>query len=58
MESVQEAFANCYCDEDQPLTVKMAAELADHLVNARFMQLIAAAHAASKRQYKPHRRKG
>jgi hypothetical protein len=53
LESVQEAFANCSCDEDQPLSVKMAAELADHLVNARFMQLIAAAHAAAKRQYKP-----
>jgi hypothetical protein len=52
MESVQEAFANCYCDEDQPLSVKMAEELADHLVNARFMQLIGAAHAAAKRRYR------
>lgn len=52
MESVQEAFANCYCDEAQPLSVKMAAELADHLVNARFMQLMAAAHGVSKRKYK------
>ncbi len=48
MELVQEAFAKCYGDEDQPLSVKMAAELADHLVNARFMQLIAAAHASAK----------
>jgi hypothetical protein len=52
MESVQEAFASCYCDEDQPLSVKMAAELANHLVNARFMQLIAATHGAAKRKYK------
>jgi hypothetical protein len=49
MESVQEAFARCFCDESQPLSVKMAAELADHLVNARFMQLIAAAHYVAKR---------
>jgi len=48
MESVQEAFALYYCDESQPLSVKMAAELADHLVTARFMQLIAAAHALTK----------
>jgi hypothetical protein len=52
LESVQEAFANCYCAEDQPLSVKMAAELADHLVNARFMELIAAGHGAAKRKSK------
>jgi len=50
MESVQEAFQNCYCDEDQPLSVKMAAELTDHLVNARYMELIATAHAAAKQK--------
>ena len=52
MELVQEAFARHYCDENQPLSVKMAAELADHLVNARFMQLIAAAHENAKRKCK------
>ena len=52
MELVQEAFARCYCDENQPLSVKIAAELAEHLVNARFMQLIAAAHEIAKRTCK------
>jgi hypothetical protein len=53
MEAVQKAFADCYCDQSQPLSVKMAADLADHLVNARFMQLISAAHAVAKLRYKP-----
>jgi hypothetical protein len=48
LESVQLAFARLLCDETQPLSVKMAAELAEHLVNARFMQLISAAHAQAK----------
>ncbi len=52
MESVQEAFARLYCDENQPLSVEMAAELADHLINGRFMQLISAAHAVAKQSYK------
>jgi hypothetical protein len=52
MELVQAAFASCYLDSSQPLSVKMAAELADHLVNARFMQLIAAAHDVAKRSCK------
>jgi hypothetical protein len=52
MEAVHEAFARCFCDESQPLSVQMAADLADHLVNARFMQLIAAAHEVAKRKCK------
>jgi hypothetical protein len=51
METVQEAFADLFCDENQPLSVKMASELAEHLVTARFMQLIAAAHETAKRRY-------
>jgi hypothetical protein len=53
MESVQEAFAARYGDQEQPLSVRLAAELADHLVNARFMQLIEAAHSSGKRKYQP-----
>jgi hypothetical protein len=52
MEEIQEAFAVLYCDETQPLSVKMAAELADHLVTARFMQAIAAAHGVALRREK------
>jgi hypothetical protein len=52
MEPVQEAFARYYCDPSQPLSLKVAEELADHLVNARFMQLIAAAHQTAKQRYK------
>jgi hypothetical protein len=51
MEPVQEAFAGLYGDSKQPLGVQMAGELAEHLVTARFMQLIAAAHKAAKRRY-------
>lgn len=51
MESVQEAFAELFLDEKQPLGVKLAEELAEHLVTARFMELVAAAHKAAKRRY-------
>jgi hypothetical protein len=52
MEDVQEVFANLFCDEKQPLSVQLAAELAEHLITARFMQVVAAAHEAAKRRYK------
>jgi hypothetical protein len=52
MEGVQGAFADLFCDEKQPLGVQLAAELAEHLVTARFMELVAAAHKAAKRRYK------
>lgn len=51
MESVQEAFASLYLDEGQPLSVLIAGDLAEHLVTARFMHLIAAAHKVAKRRY-------
>jgi hypothetical protein len=51
MESVQKAFAKLYRDERQPLSLRIAEELAEHLVTARFMQLIAAAHRTAKRRY-------
>lgn len=51
MESVQKAFGKLYRDSEQPLSVKIAEELAEHLVTARFMQLIAAAHRTAKRRY-------
>ena len=52
MEPVQQAFAACLFDPNQQLSVKLAADLADHLVNARFMQLIAAAYDVAKRKCK------
>ena len=51
METVQEVFASVYGDDKQPLSVDIAAELAEHLVTARFMELIAAAHKAAKRRH-------
>jgi hypothetical protein len=50
MEPVQEAFAALFLDERQPLGVKLAEEVAKHLVTARFMQLVAAAHKTAKRR--------
>ncbi|MBI5366354.1 MAG: hypothetical protein HZA54_04905 [Planctomycetes bacterium] len=51
MESAQQAFADLHGDEKQSLAVQLAGELAEHLVTARFMQLIAAAHKSAKRRY-------
>jgi hypothetical protein len=51
MEAVQDAFARLFRDDQQPLGVKLAEEVAAHLVTARFMQLVAASHAAAKRQF-------
>jgi hypothetical protein len=51
MEPVQEVFASRGRDKNQPLSVAIAGELAEYLVTARFMQLIAAAHKAAKRRY-------
>ncbi len=48
MGSVQIAFGKLYCDEKQPLGVKLAGEVAEHLVVARFNELIAAAHRVAK----------
>ncbi len=50
MESLQKAYAKLCLDDKQPLGVKMAEEIASHLVTARFMQLVAAAHKAAKRR--------
>lgn len=51
MESVQKAFAELYVKENQPLAVELSREVAEHLVTARFMELVAAAHKAAKRRY-------
>ncbi len=51
MESVQKAFADLFLDERQPLGVKLAGEITEHLVTARFMQLVAAAHKVAKRRH-------
>ena len=48
METLQRAFAEICADERQPLAVQLAGELAEHLVNARYMELIAKAHARAK----------
>jgi hypothetical protein len=48
METVQNAFAQLYCDENQPLSVTLAAELAEHIVVARFNELVGEAHKLAK----------
>jgi hypothetical protein len=48
MEPVQEAYAELFRGEEQPLSVELAEEVAEHLVTARFMELVAASHAAAK----------
>jgi len=51
MERVQEAFARLYVIRDgkgPPLTVRVAGELAEHLVLARYMELVAEAHEKAK----------
>ena len=40
-----------YSAKKQPLGVKLAGEVAEHLVTARFMELVAAAHKVAKRRY-------
>ena len=51
LEGVQRAFGDLYCDDNQPLGVQLAGEIAEHLVVARFDELIGAAHAAAKAIY-------
>ncbi len=51
METVQKAFEVLYRDPAQPLGVKMAGDVAGHLVTARFMELVAAAHAVASKRY-------
>src|SRR5215470_13841257 len=51
MEPVQKAFADLFLDNKQPLGVKLAEEIAEHLVTARFMQLVAASHKTARRRY-------
>jgi hypothetical protein len=48
MEPVQSAFGGLFCDEEQPLGVKIAGEITEHLVVARFNELIGAAHSVAK----------
>jgi hypothetical protein len=50
MESLQKVYAEQFFDDKQPLGVKMAEEIARHLVTARFMELVAAAHKTAKRR--------
>ena len=51
MESVQNAFAELCLDEKMSLGVRLAEEVAEHLVTARFMELVAAANKVAKRRY-------
>jgi hypothetical protein len=51
MEPVQEAFKELFLNDKTPLGVKLAEEVAVHLVTARFMQLVAATHKISKRKH-------
>jgi hypothetical protein len=48
MESIQSAFGKLFCDEKQPLGVKLAGEITEHLLVARFNELIGAAHKLAK----------
>ena len=48
MEDVQDAYAKLFTEDEQPLGVQLAEEITEHLVTARFMQLVAAAHEAAK----------
>ena len=50
MESVQKAFAVHFVDDSLSLGVRLAKEVAEHLVTARFMQLLAASHKTAKRR--------
>jgi hypothetical protein len=50
MEPLQEAFAELFA-HNQTLGIELAEEIAEHLVTARFMQLVAAAHLAAKHLY-------
>jgi len=51
MDTVQEAFGRLYTDHAQPLGVRLAGEIAEYLVIARFMELIAEAHNRAKREH-------
>jgi hypothetical protein len=51
MEDVQQAFSDLYSAEQQPLGVQLAAELTEHLVTVRFMELVAAAHEVAKSKF-------
>ena len=51
MEDVQKVYAQYFTDENHPLGVELAEEITSHLVTARFMQLVGAAHEAAKAQY-------
>jgi hypothetical protein len=48
MEEVQSAFGKLFCDEKQPLGIRLAGEIAEHLVVARFDELIETAHRVAK----------
>lgn len=48
MEPVQSAFSKLYCDKGQALSIELAGEIAEHLVVARFNELIGAAHDEAK----------
>lgn len=48
MEAVQTAFKKLYCNEKQSLGVKLAGEITEHLVVARFDELVGAAHRVAK----------
>ncbi len=50
MEPVQAVFESLLHDHKQPLGVLLAEDVAEKLVTARFMQLIAAAHQLAKRR--------
>ncbi len=53
MEDMQKTFADLYPGLDSPLSLHLADHIAIHLVCARFMELVAAAHHVAKHKYPP-----
>ena len=51
MEDVQRAYAQLFAGDDEPLGIRLAEEVSDHLVTARFMQLVAGAHEVAKARF-------
>ena len=50
MESLQEVFGSFYLSGGKTLSLELAEDMAEHLVTARFMELVAAAHRRAKRR--------
>lgn len=52
MEDVQQAFSDLHTAKEQSLGTQLAEEVTEHLVTARFMQVVAAAHERAKANFR------